>query len=169
MLARDCCWIPHSRPESRVGPHLDTAFDLGLEPVRDTIYGECGGVAGVSDKDGAAIGLQVVDSVGHRPALGLRPEVMIVDPCWGLTPEGPGIGKLPDQFFLLGIHTDHSNALGTTVFNQSRDLMELLIPSCRRGTTEALPIHPRRIVTRAEPLPHGRWTGLDSILLQGCG
>ncbi len=79
---------------------------FGVEPVRDTIHSERWGVAGISDKDGTAIGLQIVDSIGHRPALGLRPEVMIVDPCWGLAPDGPGVGESPDQFFLLGVHTN---------------------------------------------------------------
>src|SRR5712692_696228 len=59
-----------------------------VPPLRDRGDGKRGGVGGVADNDGAAIGGQIVDAVGDGASQGLLPKVVDVDRLRLLAP-GP--------------------------------------------------------------------------------
>ena len=103
-----------------------------FEPVYNTIYRKLRGIAGISDSYRAPIVQQVEDAIRNCLESGIRREVMIVDLNGLFAPDGARGCKPPDEFFFLGIHTDDTNPLGTTLFNQRFDPLELLIPP-RRG------------------------------------
>ena len=73
--------------------------------------GEGGGIVRDSEKDGAAIGQQIVDAVRNSHTGGVGAEVVVVDQHRSAIPLNPGVFEVAHQFALLGIHTDHRKAL----------------------------------------------------------
>ena len=58
-------------------------------------------------KNGAAIGQQIVDAVRDGYTDGVRAEVMVIDRYRGAIPLGAGVLEVADQFSFFGIHADH--------------------------------------------------------------
>jgi hypothetical protein len=56
---------------------------------------------GSSQKNGAAVGLSIVDAIRNGNAFGGGAEVMIVDGCGGAFPFGAGVLKLPINSLFL--------------------------------------------------------------------
>ncbi len=76
-------------------------------PAGDGMSGEGGGIVRDSEKDGAAMGQQIVDAVRNGHTSGVRAEVVVVDQHRRAIPLGAGVLEVAHQLALLGIHADH--------------------------------------------------------------
>jgi len=64
-----------------------------------------------SEKDGAAIGQQIVDTVRNGHTGGVGAEVVVVDQHRSAIPLNPGVFEVADQFAFFGIHANHRKAV----------------------------------------------------------
>ena len=134
---------------------------LGAPPGFDAVDSEAGGVGGIADTDAAAVGLHVVDAVGHGAALGEGAEVVVEDfRCLAL-PSGPGVAEHADKFLLLGIDTDHG-AVGMRLA-QCGDALELGVAVGVPGGGKALAIDAQGEAVAAQQAPHGGGTDREPV------
>ena len=75
-------------------------------PTGDHVHRELGRIGRGTDIDGTLIVGDVIDTVGHCPALGIGWEVMHIDGGGFQTPGGAGILEIADQLLLLGVDAD---------------------------------------------------------------
>ena len=134
---------------------------LEAPPEFDAVDGEEGGVGGVADADGAAVGVEVVDAVGHGEAVGEGAEVVVED-CGGvLLPVGAGIVEQADEFLFLGVDADHGAA---GVFcTQGGDALELGVAVGMLGGREAFAVDAQGEPVAFEPAAHGRGADGEAV------
>jgi hypothetical protein len=74
------------------------------------VNGKGHGVVRDTYEDGAAIGEQIVDTIGNGDADPVGVEVVIVDRDRGAVSFGAGVFDVAGEFTLLGVDTDHGQS-----------------------------------------------------------
>jgi hypothetical protein len=96
-------------------------------PTRDGRSSEGGGIVRDSEKDGAAIGQQIVDAVRNGHTGGVRAEVVVIDQYRRAIPLGAGVVEVAHQFALFGIHADHRKTATLEAMAQRGEVLKLLV------------------------------------------
>ena len=112
----------------QIGGVRVTLASFAQPPTTDGGDGEGGGFVRDAHAHDAAVGLQIEDAIQNGHALGLRAEVVIVDRGGRALPLGACVLKIPHQFPLFGIHTDHRIPLTAETPAQFVNLGELYFP-----------------------------------------
>ena len=87
---------------------LRKAFQpLSRTPLGNISHRKGGGVGGLAHIDGALMVLHIIDAIRHGLAQRILRKVMHVDTLRALAPGAPGVLEVTNQFFLLGVDTDH--------------------------------------------------------------
>src|SRR5450755_880969 len=102
-----------------------TLASLPLPPSADGSDSESRGLVRDADEHGAAIGVEIVNTIEDGDALSLGAKIMIVHWCWGAIPLGAGALEVTHHFPLLGVGADDGIPLLTETLTQFADVGEL--------------------------------------------
>jgi len=138
-------------------------------PALEVVGGELGRVVRGSHVEGAAVGEDVVDAVGHGESEGVGTEVVVVDEDGRLAPGTSRVLEVADEFLLLGVDgNDRLTGSGEAV-PELGDVAELLV-SVRIGAAgELLVIDPKGKAELPEDLGYRVRADLDVEGLQLVG
>jgi hypothetical protein len=104
-----------SQDEQFAGSRVSLAALL-KPPLSDSIDGKGWSVVAGSQKDGAPVGLCVINTIGGGESVGLGAEIVIVHRNGIAVPLGSGVFEVANQLLLLRIHADDGLALGSKLF-----------------------------------------------------
>ena len=106
---------------------------LGLPPLGNALGGELRRVVRAADAEAASVGMQIVDAIRHRQAVGQGAKVMVMNRLGCAAPLGAGVLEPSDEFFFLGVHTGHRDAVALAALACGRDFLKLLVALPRAG------------------------------------
>src|ERR1700730_16277139 len=89
---------------------------LILPPTGKSSNRKCGRVSRRADVHRPTIAKHIIDAVRNCFSYGILRKVMGIDRFWSLFPCSSSVLKIPDQFLLLGIHTDDRAVDGLKLF-----------------------------------------------------
>lgn len=120
-------------------------LSIVVPPFTDGVDCEVRRVVGHSDENGTAIGLHVVDAIGHCKTLSHGTKIMVMHRDGFLIPGGTGVLEAANEFLLLGIHADDRRAMIREAFAQCVDVFELRVSVWTRTRRNLLAVNAQRI------------------------
>ena len=143
----------HLDQQSR-GVGIPTA--LFLPPDADAADAELAGIAAGSHVDVPAVGGQVVNAIGNRPALRLAGKIVRVDFVRLITPPRSVVLERTDQLAVFRVGADHRLARFEKLALFSPDVTELAVAVRMRRTGKTLDVRPQRITEFLKQPTHRR-------------
>ena len=107
----------------------------------------------------------VIDAIGHSPPQGMLKKIVDVDCLCLATPGTTRILEVANQFFLLGVDTDHRMPGSQEELLDLIDVAKLTMPIGMRRTNELFPVDLQGVVQLLEQPSDGAWSDQDGLYL----
>ena len=89
---------------------------------------------------------EIINAVGDCTPKGITPEIMDVDLFSSLTPSAPFVGKVTDEFLVLGINTDDWIASFEIMVSNPMDVVKLAVSVWMVWSAQAFAVGDQSII-----------------------